>query len=188
VSTIWDRLNPDLALTDDQLLCPDEVHSPMGIMASAVKTSGMFERAALPVGFSSLTSCAASTRARAITKGSAGVRSLRSPTKRGNRASICCSFNLDGIVKLAKYGCSRRARPRLRARAGHVDGNVTTLGPEGPSFRPRGCLSMASRGPSRQALRTRRDRELRVVLDFGNCFSSASPNPMRINHVRPLRL
>jgi hypothetical protein len=41
----------------------------MGIMASAVQTSGMFERAALPVGFSSLTSCAASTRARAITKG-----------------------------------------------------------------------------------------------------------------------
>ena len=51
----------------------------------------MFGLATLPVGFSSVTSWKFSTRAKAITKGSADVRSFFSPTSRGNLARTCAA-------------------------------------------------------------------------------------------------
>jgi len=52
-------------------------------MLSFLHTSGMFGRVSFPVGFSSVTICQPSTLANAMTKGSAEVRSFRSPTRRG---------------------------------------------------------------------------------------------------------
>ena len=76
-------------------------------MPMTLHTSGMLGRSVLPVGFSSVTILMLSTLAKAMTQGSAEVRSFLSPTRRGNLGQHPRACDLDCLVQLAEHVAPR---------------------------------------------------------------------------------